>query len=57
MLHIAQMLSERDARRLAAEASLDVRTVKKFLAGDPVRPLVAERIRVAAKTLKLKVGG
>ena len=47
---------EQDIRRLAAESLVDVRTVKKFLAGGKVWPLNEERIRVAAKKLKLRLG-
>ena len=48
-------MQERDIRRLAAEASVDPRTVKKLLGGGEVRKLVEERIQVAAKKLKLSV--
>lgn len=45
----------RDAMRLAAEAGCDVRTALRALDGLPVRALVAERIREAAKRLKIKL--
>ncbi len=34
------MVNEKDVRRVAAEASLDVRTVRRCLAGSPPRSLV-----------------
>lgn len=48
-------MTEQDVRRLAAESLVDIRTVKKFLGGGRVWPLNEERIRKAAKKLKLKV--
>jgi hypothetical protein len=48
-------MQEQDIRRLAAEASVDPRTVKKLLDGGEIRKLVEERIRTAAKRLRLSV--
>lgn len=48
-------MTEKDIRRLAAESLVDVRTVKKFLGGGRVWPLNEERIRAAAKKLKLRL--
>jgi hypothetical protein len=38
------------ARRLAGETLIDVRTVRKFLRGEPVRRLVSARIEAAMAT-------
>lgn len=40
-------------RRLAVEAELDERTIRRFLAGLPIRPRGADRIRAAQKRLGL----
>ena len=49
-------MTEQDIRRLATEAQVDPRTVRKLLAGGSIRQkLVEERIRAAAKKLKLKL--
>ena len=37
-------ITTNDCRRIAAEAVCDPRTVKSFILGDPVRPLLRERI-------------
>jgi|GEM_PF-5486354 len=41
--------------KLAAEAECDPRTAKRFLEGLGVRVLVGERLKAAAKKLKIKV--
>lgn len=47
-------MKEQDIRKLAAEAQVDVRTVKKLLDMGGLRgKLIEDRIRAAAKRLKL----
>ncbi len=49
-------MTEQDIRRLATEAQVDPRTVKKLLGGGTVRgKFIEERIRAAAKKLRLKL--
>lgn len=48
-------MEEKDIRRLAAEAQVDPRSVRKVLAGGTVRQLTDARIKEAAKKLKLKL--
>jgi hypothetical protein len=50
-----QEVSTQDQRRIAAEAECDARTVARYVAGEPVRPLVEERIKRAATKLKIKL--
>jgi DNA-binding LacI/PurR family transcriptional regulator len=40
--------------RVAAEAQVDVRTVRRFVAGEKVRPALAERIEAAMAKLRIK---
>lgn len=47
----------KDAMRLAAEAECDVRTALRVIDGLPVRKLVSERLREAAKKLKIRLPG
>ena len=42
-----------DILRIAAAAQCDPRTVRSYLAGQDVRPLLKERIEMALKELKL----
>lgn len=43
------------AMKLAAEAGCDPRTAQRFLDGESVRALVEERLKTAAKKLKIAV--
>lgn len=45
------------AMKLAAEAGCDPRTAQRFLDGKRVYELVGDRLRAAAKKLKIKVAG
>lgn len=55
-MHNVETMTEQDIRRLATEAQVDPRTVKKLLAGGVVRQrLVNDRIQAAAKKLKLRL--
>ena len=49
--------SKTDIMGIAAKASCDPRTVRRFLDGETVRELAAERIRAAMKELGFKAGG
>jgi hypothetical protein len=40
--------------RVAGEASCDPRTVRRFERGDPIKPMVEQRIKDAMKKLKIK---
>lgn len=44
-----------EVRRLALEAGCDPRTALRALNGEPVRVLVGERLKAAAKKLKIKL--
>lgn len=44
-----------DVRRVSAESAVDVRTITRALAGDPIRPSSKTRIRAAAEKLKLRI--
>lgn len=46
-------LTERDRRRVAAEAEVDPRTVDKLLGGGQVRPLLRDRIVQSMSALGL----
>lgn len=48
------MVSEQDCRRIAAEASLDVRTVRRVLAGAQSRSLVTVKA-IQAAMIKLEI--
>jgi len=48
-------LTETEIRMVAAMAVADPRTVKRMLSGQPVRPLLAERIRKVLGTCGLPV--
>lgn len=48
-------ISRRDAMRIAAEASVDVRTVTSAYAGKELRTLTRERIVEAARKLKIEL--
>ena len=55
-LHImkpTKKISKQDAMRIAIEAMVDPRTVEKIYAGEDARPRGVERVRVAAKKLRL----
>lgn len=45
---------EQTVRRVAAEAMVDRRTMRRFLAGEELRKLSRARIERAAKKLKVK---
>ena len=49
-------MTKTEIMHIAAKASCDPRTVKRFIEGKAVRELVAERIRAAMKDLGLKRG-
>jgi hypothetical protein len=46
--------TEIEIRRVAAESLVDIRTVRKYVAGEKVRASVVERIKMAAQQLKLR---
>jgi hypothetical protein len=48
-------LSAHDLRRVAVEAEVDPRTVRKVLAGGEVRDVLLRRIERALRTLKVTV--
>lgn len=48
-------MEEKDIRRLAAEAQVDPRSVRKVLGGGTVKTLTDARIKAAAKKLRLKL--
>jgi len=49
-------VDERDVRRIAAEAGLDVRTVRRILAGArPRSAATAAAIEAAAKKLRIRI--
>jgi hypothetical protein len=48
-------IAETTRRRVAIEASCDVRTVSKVLAGKPVRGLAGERARAALAAVGINV--
>lgn len=50
-------LSLHQLRLVAVHASADARTVVRYLAGRPVRPMLAERIRAALASLGLDGAG
>lgn len=43
------------SEKIAKAAKCDIRTVRRLLSGDPVRPALAERIVAAMKTLQVPV--
>ena len=47
---------ESEIKRLAGEAGIDPRTVKRFLKNERIQPLSEERLRAAAKKLRIKIG-
>jgi DNA-binding LacI/PurR family transcriptional regulator len=49
-------MTNQDVMRIAAEASVDVRTVKRWLRGESLRTLTKERIEAAAKKLGKRRG-
>jgi len=50
-----QQLEEKQIRSIAAESLVDVRTVRRFVDGEAVRPISKHRIHEAAKKLKIKL--
>jgi DNA-binding LacI/PurR family transcriptional regulator len=48
-------MTREETYRVAAEANCDPRTVKTYVEGGNMKPVVKERIAAAIKKLKLKV--
>jgi hypothetical protein len=49
-----QELTPHDVARLRAESMCDVRSIKRWWAGEAVRDATAARLEKAAKTLRIK---
>ena len=47
------LIPESEARRIAVAAGADTKTVKRYIAGEVVRPLTAQRVRAALLSLGL----
>ena len=47
-------MTNAEVLRVAGEAECDPRTVRRYERGDPVKPMVEERIKSAMKRLKIK---
>lgn len=47
-------MDDQTIRRLSAESLVDIRTIRRWLAGEPVRSSSQSRIEAAAKKLKVK---